>query len=1358
MNRSIIILPAFLFVALLLTVVYALLGLRGPEAVLREARRALDEAQYKKSIQLLNDAENALDDNRSGLLEQTLRMRVAAYEQLHLRVKVLEDIKTLFERLGVRDRDLMSTRIRMHNELAAELEDSAARKRALELAIHWLEDHRSDAYVLAQAGFSVDLDAKWQFEKWLGGMRSQTPPSEHERLERLMATAVYSTAGQQIHENQMRILTSAMERLVPGSMDETIAMVDQIRAVALAARGHFLESLSNGTEPTAYRGMARQLRRAHDDDTLLMIAHSYLRRAHPRRGLTAAVDIADVHLRHQRLQAAIKIAQRTLPLGSSRQRYLDGQLDHAALRLILCRALAVTTLGDKNQARDLLADFRALLNDQDQGVIDALEAFPIQHLIFGLLLDDAGMRRAHLINYTNADQSRTTTWNRKMLTDTAYRHLVMVCTPGERGQVISNWMRSAPDEAAPVHAFAKYQAGRGAADESVPPLENALKNLPDKDATLELLISAQITMFPGDIDKAINRASALAIVVPDEIGTNAALTIAVARRAMEMQSFGVAMGCCDHARKLFPGTRVPAYLKAKILLAMAAAADDGRKDIDRALVIRQAEEVVKLLLEEDPADRKALGLLMRARAAGGKTSDALRFESLLRGMPDLDSTRFLARHWLARDAYDRVLRLSERATEQFGPDLEMQVLATKALMADPDTDPQRVRVMLNAVYGLTSGTADPTPRERELMLWSLSKYVLLNPEKLTPKLLAGLLDKFLLDNKSTKDLEDLAKGLAKKGELDLAIRAYSDLTSNDRYKEGRRGEQFVAAGRVALRMGNKLKAVEWFQAAAAFEGGGAAAMELALLKRLAGEKHDFKPKKVDTIRAACLTPDREAAVAYLQTQLKANPQSMSAQCVLAVMQPNDNLSPRIRSIATLLADDLIVLIALLQDNAYAVTALEHVKELRKNYKDNEVLFVLQARAHAQSRAFAEVGEDLSAAGKSLVEDKTLMAEALEILASCDSPLVRNSKVMEHLLSIVMRLNKATPPSLMATLLRYNKHLLEIPGMRHAILPRVSQFWMEHPKIANVGLPEVQMLVTAGNYATALILMKRIEFNLDPKERGAFLELYFSTMDKIAPVAEPLVVAQMAKQAVKVLETECVHGAPLHFLMRVLDKEIQGLEGTEEGSVALQRMLEMERLYLPKHVDYFLTGADKNVYNLAATLRRLGRREGFKRGLALIDKVLRRDPSLLPVWLLRAEWLVQLNRVDDAVVSLVWLPRYLKDPAIVDTLVQLMGRSGILVSRGKDLTMPELLEKGSKLTLGMVLLRFGSYVKAANAFGLAEPRDDGTHLYYRAMALLGVQTKATEQEARRLLVQVFEDFEDSSFAESARTVVKVFQER
>jgi hypothetical protein len=207
---------------------------------------------------------------------------------------------------------------------------------------------------------------------------------------------------------------------------------------------------------------------------------------------------------------------------------------------------------------------------------------------------------------------------------------------------------------------------------------------------------------------------------------------------------------------------------------------------------------------------------------------------------------------LARGSFERVLNLTEQATRQFGDDLEMRVLAARALMADPDSDPREVQTLLKLVYHLTRGIQDRTAREKELMLWALSKYIVLNPDNLNPGLLSELLEEFLVANESTKDLEDLAEGLAEKKPLELAFRAYSALTTGSRYKEDRRGEHFVAAGRVALRMDNHLKAVEWFQAAGSFDGGSDAAIEIALLKRLAGEEHEFKPEKIDSIRAACL--------------------------------------------------------------------------------------------------------------------------------------------------------------------------------------------------------------------------------------------------------------------------------------------------------------------------------------------------------------------------------------------------------------------------------------------------------------------------------------------------------------------------
>jgi hypothetical protein len=57
--------------------------------------------------------------------------------------------------------------------------------------------------------------------------------------------------------------------------------------------------------------------------------------------------------------------------------------------------------------------------------------------------------------------------------------------------------------------------------------------------------------------------------------------------------------------------------------------------------------------------------------------------------------------------------------------------------------------------------------------------------------------------------------------------------------------------------------------------------------------------------------------------------------------------------------------------------------------------------------------------------------------------------------------------------------------------------------------------------------------------------------------------------------------------------------------------------------------------------------------------------------------------------------------------------------------------------------------------LAEPRANGEHVYFRAMALLGVGIPATTDHARRLLIQLIKDYPESSYSESARIVSRMF---
>jgi tetratricopeptide (TPR) repeat protein len=298
------------------------------------------------------------------------------------------------------------------------------------------------------------------------------------------------------------------------------------------------------------------------------------------------------------------------------------------------------------------------------------------------------------------------------------------------------------------------------------------------------------------------------------------------------------------------------------------------------------------------------------------------------------------------------------------------------------------------------------------------------------------------------------------------------------------------------------------------------------------------------------------------------------------------------------------------------------------------------------------------------------------------------------------------------------------------------------------MAEAELLINAGNLQDALTLLAVVQDTLPAAQRSAYLELYYSAAQEFCGNVDAAVSVPFVRDALALLHEGEVHGAPLHFVLGVYDRAAAASGAAPEGVQARQQAQALEQQFLTRQIESFFAGTDPSIPNLVATITRLGTAQGFELALPALDAVLRRDPSLIPLWRLRARWLVDLDATDEATRSLLWLPRYLHSPATLDQLIQLMARSGTLVENGEALLADSGLISASRFSLGLVQLRLGTYQPAEQAIEKAPAQPDGAHLYFRAMALLALHNQKASDLAHNLLVQLVADYPISTYRESA----------
>jgi tetratricopeptide (TPR) repeat protein len=1343
LSRTITILPAFLMIILGIVVGFAVLGLRGPQRELRDARHAIQRADYTTALRHLNRVKNEIDINDTALQEQATRMRAQAYEQLGDRPKAIEDLRFLIDDLQINSSALFRDRIRLLNETGAVGKDVNALNQALKYSKRWLSNNQDDSQVMGQAGHSRQILASIELDKWISTFDKQLPTEHRQRITDLIKQAVYSTSPTQTLAIDLGQLSAEVDAFAPGFSSHFHPNVERIQKIAEQARNWFLKSLSSPeSDFAAYDGIATQLRAARDDDTLLMLAHVHLSRAKLHESFSAAFDIADIHLRHKRYQATIEIAKRVLPIEHITPRFYDGTINRDAIRLLTCQAIATAQIGDRKARNKIMHAVGKIAYKKRPPHPQAEESpYALTHFILGILIDDKPSVAAHLGGFTTRLKDHA--WFRERLASYAFEALARAVSSDDQEALYQRWIKFDPSASQPVHAYAKLLLSHGKTSEANRQLVGAVAKLPDADESLELLVKTQLRTSGADLQAVATNLTQLGRIVPDDTGAFPAITIALARHALDSGLNEIAVGCAMRAKTLFPRCKIPHYLHAHAMLASNEP--------------EQAERVIQRLLDEFPNDHGALQILTTARRQAGQATDDLLFAAILNGTPDLQSNRYLANRWLMRGEYQRVINLASATTSTFGIDLEMQARATQALMLSKTSNRSRVLTMLRAVFHLSRGIQNPTPQQEQLAAWALGQYILFNPENLDFEIRRGLLTEFLAANQSAENLDKVAVQLSANRDFELALRCYRDLTQDDRYKDFRQGQHFITAAHIALRLDDTTKAREMLAAAMAFPDGTQANIDLLLLD-LAHGKATVVPDNLvvqDLLTTSLVMRNSPTeAIPFLIKELKANPNQLESQCLAAIISDKAVVSPHVQTLATSNPAELLTLISLLESPPFGHLAIHFARALVQSNQGNPVAQLLLAKAHSNANQPLELQQAFDKIRNEISQDMVLMMAALDILGQANHPALQHSKVKDQLAAIALKNGANTPPALLAMVLRQNASILQVPGSRNRILPMVKGFWLTYPQLSGAGLAEARMLLDAGNHHDALALLRRIEKKLPASQRSDYLVTYYEIVSILAESATPKSRNELIQEALGRLKTGTVHGAPLHFVLRWLDRVLLSLKGTPEGEKVRTDLLTIEGLYLGRHIAECPALSKTDMYFLQMSLERLGAKRGYSPAMQAVDDLLRRDPSLVPIWRLRARWLVRLNRVTEATQSLMWIPQYIKSPEVLDILIQLLARSGQLVEKGKTLLSMNSLSNASKLSLGLTELRLARYQHAIKTLESASPQPDGAHLYYRSLSLLSLPVPEALDQAKVALTKLVRDYGGSSFAASAAAILAV----
>jgi len=1309
LRRTALILTGFLLLSLAVPIGYALFGLGGPEYTIYKSQQALQAENYPEAIRLADVAlsDRALDRNRE-LRRQALRVRYQAYSKVGDYRRALLDLGELIEKLRDSDVRLVLSRIEIILEGARRQRDMSQALRALERTRMVLAKQPNNPEALALAGDACRAIYDEEFLRLRERLRGSLSPR---LLQTVMAKLADSTFRSE-DDPKVAVLEREILTLLPERQNQHHALRNSIRTWVQRGQEYFLNGLRlDPPHVRAYLGIDDILKATGRTDQRLAQAEIYMQRATPKDAIAATAVAAKLHLDAGRYRACVGTADRVLAPAAWRRLAKNKSYSPQIQPILLAKNLALATLAAAERLRQSASEAAAML-----------PAMPMNWQLFdlcqGIALAADGLNdryaRYHLEAFCSATKLHTDHWTERQLLRIAYETRVRVeQRGGTDATVIANmlaaWSSRDSRDPRPLILTAEFclQAQRLAP--AVAAAAHAMRIAEKDDDVLSLYAKtavAAVADTPRDLPNLVARCLRLQKSVPDNIGDMQVLLLPLAAYALRSGNLQIGTACAQLAAEQYPWARWPRYL---IIEAALQADQPENATLD-----------LEVLLRYHPRDRRANELLSQVLAGNPEQARALRYASAVYSAPNLNTARFLAQRLYARGDWDRVLALTSAANERFPPDAELMSLAARVLLNRGQHD--LAGVLLAAIHRLPN-TSLRSP-------WALGQLIVWNPTKLSPEFRVQLLDGYLEAESDAGQVFGLTTELRAHGEHVLAHRAATALVRDDRFLKQRTGAWFQLAGRAALQVGNLEEARDHLVAAAGFGDGKAAALDLTLLHLarddLAAARESFVQSKRDGITAACVAArlgQKDAALARIRYRLEADPEHLPTLCMLACLDADAKVPAPVRALAQAAGDDLLELLAFLSTDAFFDTALKCATALAQRHPKNPAAVLLGLRAFARAGKHDGVVPVLFALR---LESSLLMGEALRILNTSESPELRNSQLMNDLLTYVVSKGASAEPALLAVVIRHDKRLLAAHDRRPAVLNAIFDFWIRYPKLGDVGLDEVDLVAAAGMYKSALQLLEVIEPQLSKADRPRFLRTFYEIAPKVV-AAEPHLARPFMDRAHKVLTDEGPHGAVLHFLLETRDSHDPWPEDPE-ARVARQQQ---EILFLRAHVERYHGGLDQDRANYVKSLARLHQAEDPGQSLERIEQALRDDPSLLDLWGYRARRLVAANQLDQAIDGLTWIPAYLKDPATDEILLPLRLR--------RDGTLKSGEEPGSALARGLLALGDLDFDAAAKALAEAMPQVDGSHLFYLAMAHLGQGGAPGMQAAAARFTQLAEEY-------------------
>jgi hypothetical protein len=1364
-------------VVLLLIIGWAVAGMSGPESLLAEAERASATGRFPEAIRMLDLAERHLGSHGDpALVERLLRLRSHCNEAAGSGARALADLDRLLASHAPGDRELQLRRGRLL------IEDLRADE-ALRLLLPFATEHGDDGAVLELAGEALQRTYQEQARRLVAALGTRLSGTAHaEAVEALLQHLYLPASDPRSSQGYQRFQTILAEHRMVDVVTSAFAnAIEEVRIGIQQARRLFLRALQAPGQPPqsggAWRGLAFALEQARRDDELVALSETFLRRFDRPRAeggppipswlcCEVAGQVARAHLRHLRHDAILELAERFLPAGRWAERLHARGLTPELRHLLAARARALHARGQSSELLQLATDSQAITVE---GKVDLR---PELHLIFGLLYDlngnwDEVENHFRVVADDLADRGD----GGELFREACLRRLRAAkaagMEPARIAAVFAQWSRLRPASPEPHLWYATWQLELQDGAAAFAAATRAFDMSVQDEAALRTMAAAANLKFKDtNRDAAALLANCLALGqrVPQDL-PEPALLLPLAALALEQGQAEIALHCARRASDLWPWARVP-----RRLWAQAALARNDPADAIRALEALRAHH---------RDDRAALALLRIARRAAGLAEVDLLHEvaTVPAALPlpltltdrlaaefgpgpavplDPELARFLLERALQREDLAQVeslLSSTQAALAASGPG---QLAAARAQLRLGHTDAARNQLV--AMFPAARST------DRRLAAEVGAELLLLDARAAPDEVLmatASALQALFGDDAQV--LRRLADGLERLGRPQLAYPLLAPLLTDPAHAAQRRGADFAQAARLAHAAGQSALAEEHWTAALAFPDAQVASTPLALLlltqRRLAEARDVFGVREPRDVTSAALLlrfGQQEPARAYVRAQVARAPMSVPLRCLEGLLE-DGRTSPR--QIADLVRDEREAVLDVLTyagSDGFAKAAFAAAERIRKHFP-NPIARWLWAHVQGQAGALQLAIDELSAI---CLEHPTFTPAYDELvrLLQRHGDAALDPRISAQLQRTLATMQPLATSQLLAVAGRDLATFLAGQGTHSELaFELMAQLWIQYPAETRAGLREVLALLHQGRPRQALDLMDALERAWPADQRRRFAQAYGQRTRELLPSLDEALRERVRRRADALLEQ---HGplAALVLLRLALDPPLP--VGRQDAEAIAQR--ERQRSLLAQALLAAApsgtgtapgkTPIDAEPQELAELVARLAELEAPGNVLEHVARLLRADPSLLPVWGQRALLLAELGQREQALATLRWLARDVQDlPSLL--LVARLAAEGGRPAEDEETLLLRLLPgehppAESGYVLGLLAFRAGRYERAEMLLRDAVAHRQGLHLWYRALANLALPGEEAAMRAHDLLTRFATDYPDNSLSESA----------